>query len=95
MGIIEIVKEMKGVDLYAHLQNPDLMETVPVIDWYEHSGTAYSPKGQGRSTGQASSRRQMTDRRKAGARNVGRRIKVSMLEFNWGNITPYDELEKN
>ena len=36
----------------------------------------------------------MTDRRKAGARNVGRRIKVSLLEFNWGNITPYDELEK-
>ena len=47
LGIIEIVKEMKGVDLYAHLQNPDLMEVVPVIDWYEHSGTAYSPKGQG------------------------------------------------
>lgn len=95
LDIIEIVKETKGVDLYAHLQNPDLMETVPVIDWYEHSGTSYSPKGQGRSTGQGSSRRQMTDRRKAGARNVGRRIKVSLLEFNWGNITPYDELEKN
>ena len=71
LDIIEIVKETKGVDLYAHLQNPDLMETVPVIDWYEHSGTAYSPKGQGRSTGQASSRRQMTDGRKAGAGTLG------------------------
>ena len=95
LDIIEIVKETKGVDLFAHLQNPDLMQNVPVIDWYEHSGTTNSPKGQGRSTGQGSSRRQMTDRRKAGARNVGRKIKVSLLEFNWGNITPYDELERN
>jgi len=95
LDIIEIVKETKGVDLFAHLQNPDSMQNVPVIDWYEHSGTPHSPKGQGRSTGQGSSRRQMTDRRKAGARNVGRKIKVSLLEFNWGNITPYDELERN
>jgi len=94
LDIIEIVKETKGVDLFAHLQNPDSMEKVPAIDWYEHSSTTTSPKGQGR-RGNRSSRRQMADRRKAGARNVGAKIKVSLLEFNWGNITPYDELERN
>lgn len=94
LDIIEIVKETKGVDLFAHLQNPDSMEKVPAIDWYEHSSTTSSPKGQGR-RGNRSSRRQMADRRKAGARNVGAKIKVSLLEFNWGNITPYDELERN
>jgi deoxyribodipyrimidine photolyase len=77
-------KEQTGEDLYAWIEDPDMIQFVSEAEYKAVSGAKYVPKGYGRSVGGRTSK---LDRKRGSGEHM-LDIPLPPQDFAWGDVLP-------